>query len=120
LSTEVTAVVRGVHGRPWAPAHLTVRETAGGGWSLSWIARSRLDGDRWEGPETSADRLRFRVRWLDGEVEVGTAEVERTALEMGGPELAALFPAGLAAARVAVAQWGDGWGWGLEATIPLA
>ncbi|HEV7229097.1 baseplate multidomain protein megatron [Brevundimonas sp.] len=119
-STEVTAVVQGVHGRPWEPARLVARETADGGRSLGWIARSRLDGDRWEGPETSADPLRFRVRWLDGEVEVGTAEVEAAALEMTGASLAAMFPDGLGAARAAVGQWGEGWGWGLEATIPLA
>jgi len=119
LSAEVTAGVRGVHGRPWAPAQLFAREAAGGR-SLSWIARSRLDGDRWEEPQTSADPLRFRVRWLDGEVEVGTAEVEAAALEMTEAQLAALFPGGLGAARAAVGQWGEGWGWGLEATIPLA
>jgi hypothetical protein len=120
LSTEATAVVRGVHGRPWAPAHLAARERADGGRSLGWIARSRLDGDRWEGPEASADPLRFQVRWLHREVEVGAAEVEATALVVGGTALAALFPDGLEEARAAVAQWGDGWGWGLETTIPLA
>lgn len=120
LVTEVQATVSGVHGRPWAPAHLEARATADGGRRLSWIARSRLDGDRWDGPEGSADPMRFRVRWLDADAEMGVVETEAPSLEMTGTALADLFPGGLDGARVAVSQWGDRWGWGLEATIPLA
>lgn len=120
LVTEVAATVHGVPDRPWTPAHLTRRATAEGGRSLSWIARSRLDGDRWDGPDASADPMRFRVRWLDGTGEAGVVETEAAAAVVTGADLAALFPDGLSAARAAVSQWGERWGWGLEATIPLA
>ncbi|WP_125256391.1 baseplate multidomain protein megatron [Brevundimonas fluminis] len=120
LAAEVFATVRGVHARPWAPAHLAAEETSDGGRRLSWIARSRLDGDRWEGPEAGADPMRFRVRWLDGETEVGKAEVEAPELVTTGAALGVLFPGGLGESHAAVSQWGERWGWGQEATIPLA
>ncbi len=119
-SAEATATIRGVHDRPWGPVHLRARRTPGGGRALSWIARSRIDGDRWEGAESGADPMRFRVRWLNGDADVGVAEVAATTLNVDGAELSALFPGGLTHARAAVSQWGDRWGWGLEATIPLA
>jgi hypothetical protein len=118
--TEIEATIRGVHDRPWSPAHLTAQKTAGGGRVLSWVARSRLDGDRWDGPEVGADPMRFRVRWLDVDVEVAAVETGAPAVETSGAALADLFPEGLDGARAAVSQWGEGWGWGLETAIPLA
>jgi len=40
----------GVGLRPFAPVHLTARDT-GGGITLSWVRRTRIDGDRWETPD---------------------------------------------------------------------
>jgi hypothetical protein len=120
LTAEVAATVRGVHGRPWAPAHLVAEITAAGGRRLSWTPRSRLEGDRWDGPDSAADPMRFRVRWLDGDLEVGAVEVEAAGIDASGVLLAELFSGGIGGARAAVSQWGDLWGWGLEATTPLA
>jgi hypothetical protein len=64
--------------------------------------------------------MRFRVRWLDGETEVGKAEVEAPELVTTGAALGVLFPGGLGESHAAVSQWGERWGWGQEATIPLA
>ncbi|WP_313576629.1 hypothetical protein, partial [Brevundimonas sp.] len=104
---------------PWRPAHLrAVKE--GGGWRLSWLPRVRLGGDGWEGEPVEVDPRRFRVRVLDGAVERRAWEVEGLAAVYGAAEAAADFPSGLGAGvRVAVAHWGDGYGWGTEAIVPL-
>ena len=39
----------GIGLRPLAPVHLTARPAAGGDLSLSWIRRTRIDGDGWSG-----------------------------------------------------------------------
>src|SRR5690606_22684823 len=75
---------RGAHDRPWAPAHLRV-EREGDGRRLSWIARTREDGDRWDGETAASDPMRFRVRVLDGETVVRTWEVEDEAADYGAP-----------------------------------
>ena len=119
--SEVGFMSTGVHGRPWSPAHLKALARTDGGFDLAWIARARIDGDRWDGEATLPAASRFRVRVLDGPdhrrmFEVGTAAATYTA-----EALAADFPRGLEAdSRVAVAQWGDGYGWGTEASVSLS
>jgi hypothetical protein len=49
LASEVAYSATGLHDRPWSPAHLRADARADGGLDLGWIARSRMDGDRWEG-----------------------------------------------------------------------
>lgn len=119
LVREVTATVAGIHHRPWAPAHLTAQGD-GAGMELSWVARSRTDGDGWGAPEAASDPDRWRLRLLHGDEERDVREVGSAGAVLTAGDLAALWPEGLEAARVAVAQWGERWGWGLEATIPLA
>jgi len=41
----------GIGLRPYAPAHLRARRGAAGAWDLSWIRRTRIGGDSWEGPD---------------------------------------------------------------------
>jgi broad specificity phosphatase PhoE len=115
---EFTAV--GVHERPWSPAHLRARQRADGGFDLSWITRARIDGDRWDGQTVASRASRFRVRVLNGEDEVRASEVETTEATYAAGDVAADFPGVLdAGSRVAVAQWGDGYGWGIEAFAAL-
>jgi hypothetical protein len=60
------------------------------------------------------------VRALDGEVEVRAIEVEATMTTYTAEHVAVDFPGGLGTgSRVAVAQWGDGYGWGSEAFAVL-
>ena len=47
---EKVLAFQGVGLRPYAPAHLRARAT-GGDLALSWVRRTRLDGDSWEGIE---------------------------------------------------------------------
>jgi hypothetical protein len=118
--SEVGFTATGVHDRPWSPAHLRATTRADGGFDLGWIARSRVDGDRWDGETVVSASSRFRVRVLDGEVEKRRFEVEAAGATCSAADLAADFPGGPdAQSRVAVAQWGEGYGWGMEASIPL-
>lgn len=118
--SEVGFTTHGVHERPWSPAHLKAAARADGGFDLSWIPRLRIDGDRWDRETAASDASRFRVRLLDGAEEVRVFEVEVETSIYAAADLADDFPVGLNAdSRVAVAQWGDGYGWGVEAVAGL-
>ncbi|WP_374513165.1 glycoside hydrolase/phage tail family protein [Brevundimonas sp.] len=105
---------RGAGARPWSPAHVRAAARMDGGFDLSWIARHRLDGDRWSGEPPLADPLRFRVRVLGVGGEMRLFEVAGTQALYPAAEVAADFPDGPDGARFAVSQWGEAWGWGLE------
>lgn len=75
----------------------------------------RLGGDGWEGEPVEVDPRRFRVRVLDGDVERRVWEVEGLEAVYGAAEAGVDFPGGVSGARIAVAQWGDGFCWGAEA-----
>src|SRR5690606_5595027 len=101
--------------RPWRPAHLRVAVEEGGR-RLTWVARVRTGGDRWDQEPAEVDPRRFRVRVLDDGVEKRVWEVEGMETVYAAGQMAADFPGGVGGgARVAVAQWGDGYGWGAEA-----
>ncbi len=118
--SEVAFTATGQHERPWSPAHLRATARTDGGFDLGWIARARIDGDRWDGEAAGFGSSRFRVRVLDGATERRAFEVDGTTATFAAADVAVDFPAGLDAdSRVAVAQWGDGYGWGLEVFVAL-
>lgn len=118
--SEVGFTPRGVHDRPWSPAHLRAAARTDGGFDLGWLARNRIDGDRWDGEAAAFGSQRFRVRVLDGAEEKRSFEVEAGAATYAAADLVADFPSGLDGdSRVAVARWGDGYGWGMEAFATL-
>ncbi len=118
--SEVGFTVTGLNERPWSPAHLRARGRADGGFDLGWIARSRIDGDRWDDEALASGSPRFRIRVLDGADEKRTFEVGTDAAIYTAADRAVDFPAGLdAESRIAVTQWGDGYGWGREASVAL-
>ncbi|EPX87262.1 Putative phage tail protein/GTA TIM-barrel-like domain protein [Rubellimicrobium thermophilum DSM 16684] len=55
---------RGIGLRPWAVAHLRLTAVPDGGLRLSWIRRTRIDGDSWTPPEVpmGEDREAYLVR----------------------------------------------------------
>src|SRR5690606_38934610 len=59
--SETVFAPKGLQGRPWSPAHLRCLERTDGGFDLSWVPRSRLEGDRWDGQVGRADPARYRV-----------------------------------------------------------
>ncbi|MBI2262290.1 MAG: glycoside hydrolase TIM-barrel-like domain-containing protein [Caulobacterales bacterium] len=117
--SETVFTTSGVHDRPRSPAHLRRLVRGDGAIDLTWVARSRLDGDRWDGEPAAPDPSRFRIRLLDAEVPVRTIEVNVAMATCSAASLGLDFPDGLDDAEAAVAQWGDGYGWGLEARIRL-
>ena len=113
--TELLWATRGVAARPWSPAHVHALARADGGFNLTWIARHRRDGDRWGEEPAPADPLRFRVRVLDDEGELRVFEAAGSQGVYPAAQVAVDFPNGSHTARFAVSQWGEGYGWGLEA-----
>jgi hypothetical protein len=118
--SEVGFTITGLYERPWSPAHLRARARVDGGFDLGWIARARIDGDNWEGEALASGSPRFRIRVLDGADEKRAFEVGTDAATYTAADRAVDFPAGLDGwSRIAVAQWGDGYGWGREASVVL-
>ncbi len=110
----------GVALRPYAPVHLEVADLAGGNKSVSWIRRTRVGGDSWQGMEVPLGEASesYRVQVVDmglvvREVYVATPEWIYLAVD-------ALADAASTAAVVNIAQISEGYGVGASATIPLA
>lgn len=117
---ELSVNVAGVHGRPWSPAGLAV-EAAENGVVVRWTPRVRIGGDRWDLEPVEVDPRRFRLRVLDGGLERRVMEVEALSAVYGEAAIAEDFPGGIGpGATVAVAQYGNDWGWGEEAVVSLA
>jgi hypothetical protein len=111
--------VWGLHERHWSPCRLRV-VTGDDGVTISWVARARTGGDNWEREAVMVDGERWRVRILDGGDVVRTFEVEGETALYAAADIVADWPAGMGdIAVVAVAQWGQGFGWGVEATAFL-
>ncbi len=115
---ERSVTLRSVFHRPWRPAHLRVRQGAGG-YDIDWLARTRLNGDLWD-RDLAADPMRFRIRVLYGDVVVRSWEVEGTAGVYEAASAAADFPGGPGPdVRIGVSQSGEVFGWGSEAVAGL-
>lgn len=110
----------GLVDRPWSPKSLRV-EAEEGGLKLSWLPRVRTGGNRGDIEPREVDPRRFRVRILDGAVERRVFEVAELSTLYRREDLAADFPGGPGeGAILAVAQYGEDWGWGREAVCRLA
>ena len=114
---ETTFTPMGLHARPWSPVLSVVVE--GGGRRLFWTPRVRID-DVWDLEPVEVDPRRFRVCILDGGEQRRVFEVEDTSILYTAEDLAEDFPGGGGPdAVVTVAQYGAGFGWGVEAQAPL-
>lgn len=107
--------------RPLSPVHLRLDGAAGQDRRLTWIRRTRIGGDRWDGPEVplGEEAERYVVRVVQGEVVVREQTVETPAwtydaaaqmadgisgaFELRVTQVSGLFGEG-AAARLAVAE----------------
>ena len=117
--TSREETVRGLHARPWSPCRLRV-ESGDDGLHVAWTARVRTGGDSWEREAAAVDAARWRLRVLDGGDVVRTFEVEGETALYAAADVATDWPGGLSGdATVAVAQWGPGFGWGVEAMARL-
>ncbi|MEL6677682.1 MAG: host specificity protein, partial [Pseudomonadota bacterium] len=93
----------GVGLRPYAPAHLRHRWTGAGDLALSWVRRTRIDGDHWGAGDVplAEDAELYLVRIGDAEREVSASMLEVSAGDL--PSL----PFTVAVAQVS-ARWGAG------------
>ncbi len=91
--------------KPLSPVHLAARAEAGGV-RLSWIRRTRIGGDNWDGEVPVGEAYeRYRVTILDGETVLRTFDVHGPFADHETPNvlytdgmIAADFPSGLASA----------------------
>ena len=106
--------------RPYAPVHLRGVFDGAGDLQLSWIRRTRLDGDSWDGIEVplSEDRESYLIRVLDPQGSV------LRDVTVSSPDW--VYPAGLRAVdgitgayTIAVAQISDRFGQGSFERIAL-
>ncbi|MCS6622768.1 glycoside hydrolase/phage tail family protein [Roseibacterium beibuensis] len=117
--SELVFAPMGAHERPWSPAHLRSTARTDGGFDLSWLPRSRIGGDRWDGEVHPADPPRYRVTLRAAGEVVRSFEIDSETAIYAGPDAAGDFPEGFDNGEVAVAQWGVGYGWGAEARTLL-
>lgn len=104
--------------RPLSPCHLRA-EPAGGGWALSWVRRSRIDGDSWEGydvPLGEGQEL-YRVQVLEGTAVRREVVVSTPGWTYGPGQVAADGISG--PFEVRVTQISDVYGPGLAASVSL-
>ncbi|MDZ4110832.1 MAG: glycoside hydrolase TIM-barrel-like domain-containing protein [Brevundimonas sp.] len=117
--SEITFAPTGLHDRPWSPAHPRCTARSDGGFDLSWLPRSRLDGDRWDGEIRLEDSPRYRVTILKAGAAVRSFDVDAEAAIYPGPDAVSDFPDGFDDGEWAVAEWGEGYGWGAKARARL-
>lgn len=80
--THVAMAFEGVGLRPYAPVHLHAERNASGHVVLTWIRRSRIDGDSWQGTDIplGEDRELYHVRILKGDTLVREESVSSPTL----------------------------------------
>ena len=116
---ELDHVWTGRSAQPWRPAHLRLA-TETPDWTLAWVARSWQGADVWEGEPVAMEPMRFRLRVMEAETERRQWEVEGAGAIYSQAQRLVDFPQGPSPqAEIRLAQWGQAWGWGAEATVKL-
>lgn len=89
-TVEATGGLRAL--TPLAPVHLKARSLDDGGIALSWIRRTRVDGDSWLATEVplGEDEERYAVRIYEGETLVFSAAATEQALTLDAATVTAL------------------------------
>ena len=118
--SEVVYAPLGSYERPWSPAHLRCTGRTDGGFDLCWAPRARIGGDRWDGDVRPVDPARYRIAILKAGVAMRSFEAGAEVALYAGAHAATDFPDGFDDGEWAVAQWGEGYGWGVEARAGFA
>jgi hypothetical protein len=118
FSSETTFTWRGLQARPWAPAHLRARPSAGGAVRVSWVRRARIGGDSWEGePPLSEEREVYRLDVFRDGALTRTVETSSTSAVYSADQIADDGP--LVGASFEVRQGSGVFGWGAPARCTL-
>jgi GTA TIM-barrel-like domain/Putative phage tail protein len=106
--------------RPYSPVHLKPVSRASGDIDISWVRRTRIDGDSWDQPEVpiGEEREQYLVRVMQGTAVLRETTVSQPFWSYGAAMQAA--DAVTAPARVRVAQVSARFGPGLFASADLA
>ncbi|MEM9349736.1 MAG: glycoside hydrolase/phage tail family protein [Pseudomonadota bacterium] len=117
--TEEIQAFRGIGLRPYAPAHLRATE-AGGDLEVTWVRRTRIDGDIWDVPDVPLGEAfeAYRVRVVQGTTVVREAEVTSPVWLYDAAARATDSLSG--SYEIRVAQMSEKFGAGGEAVIALA
>ena len=109
--THLVRAFEGVGLRPYAPVHLRARRDAEGAVLLTWVRRTRIDGDSWEGLDVPLGETeeRYLVRFSRGGEVFSEATSTAPVRVLSAAELDALGPLPITAE---VAQVSDRFGTG--------
>ncbi|PWE30657.1 host specificity protein [Maritimibacter sp. 55A14] len=116
---HVEQAFRGIGLRPYAPVHLRMQAQADGALDLSWVRRSRIDGDSWSSIKVPLGETReaYRVRVIRDGVILREAETTAPGWRYTA---AAQAEDGVAVAfELAVAQLSDSFGPGPFASVEI-
>ncbi|MFK8252221.1 baseplate multidomain protein megatron [Ancylobacter terrae] len=118
--TELSATIGPRTLAPLAPVHARGRRVAGG-IALSWIRRSRVDGDGWGLVEIplGEEREAYRLDILDGSTTVRSFEVTTASLLYAGAEESADFGGPQSILDIRIAQLSASVGAGAALTVRL-
>ncbi|MDF0600934.1 phage tail protein [Psychromarinibacter sp. C21-152] len=110
--THLVEAFDGVGLRPYAPVHLAWLRDAAGDDHLSWVRRTRIDGDSWQGAEVplGEESESYAVRVMQGGAVVAETVVSQPSFTYGAGQRAADGVAGAYAIEVAQVsvQFGPG------------
>ena len=109
----------GIGLKPYAPAHLAAFEQAGGDRQISWIRRTRVDGDGWDVSEVplGEDTESYLIRVMQGGVLIREATVSAPGWTYSAAQQSADGLSGLY--QVTVAQVSARFGPGYAASLTL-
>jgi hypothetical protein len=116
---HIEAAFNGNGLRPYAPAHLSALAGSGGALALTWIRRSRIDGDLWTGEvPLGEDAEEYRVQVRAGGTVLRTETVTAPAWLYSSAMQSADGASGTV--EIAVAQVSARFGPGLEAKVSVS
>ncbi|MEW6598655.1 MAG: glycoside hydrolase/phage tail family protein [Pseudomonadota bacterium] len=112
----------GIAYRPFAPVHLAAQRQMNGDLMLSWVRRTRVGGDSWEGVEVplGEEREAYLVTIFNAGVAVRSYQTTTPGLAYPAADQGSDFPAGTPRPlSVSVAQLSAVFGWGAAARASL-
>lgn len=121
-AAETSFAFQDIWARPLAPGHIAGRRLASGDVALSWVRRTRIGGDAWQGePPLGEDAERYRVEIFSGATLKRTIETAAPAATYLAADQIADFgsPPATLAVRIAQLSARHGAGRGRDSILQL-